>query len=58
MFQEDKEDGFEISYNTHSKLESNEDYGALRAFDLKHRITELVRIKSIDPQYFFSSSEY
>jgi len=45
MFQEEK-DGFENTYNTHSKLEVHEDYGVLRATDLKHRITELVRIKS------------
>lgn len=44
-FQEEK-DGFENTYNTHSKLEINEDYGLFRAADLKHRITELIRIKS------------
>lgn len=46
MLQEEK-DGFEHSYGIHSKLEANEDYGVLRATDLKNRITELVRIKSI-----------
>lgn len=46
MFQEEK-DGFEHSYGIHSKLEVNEDYGVLRATDLKNRIAELVRIKSI-----------
>lgn len=45
IFQEEK-DGFENSYNTHSKLEVHGDYGVLRATDLKHRIAELVRIKS------------
>lgn len=48
-FQEEN-DEIENSYNTHSKLEVYEDYGVLRATDLKHRIAELVRIKSI--KYF------
>lgn len=42
----EEKDGFENSYNAHSKLELYEDYGVLRATDLKHRIAELVRIKS------------
>lgn len=44
-FQEEK-DGFENSYHLHSKLEVYEDYGVLRATDLKQRIAELIRIKS------------
>ncbi|XP_050542676.1 exostosin-3 isoform X2 [Daktulosphaira vitifoliae] len=43
---EDK-NGFDYSYNTrHAKLDVYEDYGTLKASDLKHRILELNRIKN------------
>ncbi|XP_015365982.1 PREDICTED: exostosin-3 [Diuraphis noxia] len=42
----EEKDGFDNSYNSHSKLEVHGDYGVFKATDLKHRIAELVRIKN------------